>query len=243
MAQNMNSRRSRTVDKQMKKQLILSGIGIVILLFLIFKYGIVVIQSIGNFSSSLQQPETSNSSTQNTPQAVLRPPQLDTIPQATKNPTITITGTASDTGGSVQIYVNDNLAKTVSVSGDSSFTANNIPLSEGENDIKANYKKDGKTSDFTQEYTIQYANDAPTLTISSPSDQQQFTRGDQEITVTGKTDPDSSVTVNGFRAVVDNQGNFSYYLQLKDGDNQITVEADNPAGLSTKQQITVSYHG
>jgi hypothetical protein len=42
---------------------------------------------------------------------------------------------------------------------------------------------------------------------------------------------------------VDNQGNFSYYLQLKDGDNQITVEADNPAGLSTKQQITVSYHG
>lgn len=242
MVQSNNTRRSRTVTRQMEKQIIFSIVGILIILFLVFKYGVAVIQGIGSVATSIQKPQQTQQSSENPSNVILRAPQLDNVPTATKDPTIKITGTVSDTTGVVQIFVNGNLAKTAPIQNDGTFTASSIPLSKGDNSIKANYKKGGKTSDFTPVYTVSYVDSAPTLQITFPSDKQQFTRGDQEITVLGKTDPNSTVTVNGFRAIVDNSGNFSYYLKLADGDNKISIEADNAAGLSTKQDITVSYH-
>lgn len=68
-----------------------------------------------------------------------------------------------------------------------------------------------------------------------------YTKADKNLTVTGTTDPDNSVTVNSFRAIVDTTGKFTYQLQLNDGENQITIEAQNPAGTTTQKQLKVTY--
>ena len=62
------------------------------------------------------------------------------------------------------------------------------------------------------------------------------------IPVRGKVDGSSRVTVNGFWAVVDGSGNFSYNLPLNPGENKITIEVEDDAGNKTKveRKVTLS---
>ena len=89
---------------------------------------------------------------------------------------------------------------------------------------------------------MNYQSDKPKLEVSFPVDNATLSRADKTITVTGQTDPDNTVSINSFRAIVENGGKFSYQLTLNDGDNQITIEAQNPAGLTTQKQLKVTYN-
>ncbi len=233
-----SSRRSRKQDQQLKKQIILSALGIVVVLILIFKFGIYVIQGVGSVATSLKKPAAQENTL--TEQTLLLPPVFDEIPKATKETSVTLTGTTHDTTGVVQMYVNNKLAKEVSID-NGTFEAKNVPLTEGSNSIKALVKNDTNKSEFSKEYTILSVKDAPKLEVSFPSDAQEFAKGDQQITIEGTTDPDNTVTVNSFRAIVKNDGSFSYYLRLNEGDNKITIEAQNPAGDKTTKELTVKF--
>ena len=101
--------------------------------------------------------------------------------------------------------------------------------------------KNNKGSEFSQDYKISYLKGEPKLEIGFPSDGASFTKADQEINVSGTTDPDNTVKVNDFIAIVDTNGNFSYFLKLKEGENKIKIVATNPAGKTSEKEITVSY--
>jgi bacillopeptidase F len=99
----------------------------------------------------------------------------------------------------------------------------------------------GKESEFSNVLTVAFKSAPPSLNLDSPSDGQSFSKDQNTATVKGVTDPDVKVTVNGFWAITDSQGNFSYDLPLQNGDNKITVIATDMAGNKNEKDIKVTY--
>ncbi len=235
------SRLARTNEKQNKKQALIFTIGIIFLIGVLIQFGPLLINVFGNAVYTLRGGDKSDSS-QVAGQELIQPPVLAGIPDATQSAKISFNGSAPAKNGTVEIYVNDDLAKEISIKDKLDFNVQSLSLSKGQNTIKARFNKEGKTSSFTPDFQVIYLQDKPKLDVTFPSDNATFTKADKTITVTGQTDPDNTVTINTFRAIVENDGKFSYQLTLNDGDNQIIIEAQNPAGTTTQKQLKVTYH-
>src|SRR5258708_850107 len=101
----MRSRLSRTTESKTKKQLMLSIAGIIIVIFVLMRYGIPALTNLSLFLSKnngVSQQDVANSKT------VLTPPILSESFTATNSATITVSGSgvAKQT---IQLYVNDTL--------------------------------------------------------------------------------------------------------------------------------------
>ncbi len=236
-----SSRLARTSEKQNKKQALFFTIGIIVLIGVLFQFGPGLINIFGNAIYTIRGGDKSDGN-QLVGKELLQPPTLSGIPDATQSARINFSGYAPDKNGTVEVYVNDELAKEVEVQDKLEFPVQNIPLTKGPNTIKARFNKGDKTSAFTPDFQVNYQSDKPKLEVSFPVDNATLSRADKTITVTGQTDPDNTVSINSFRAIVENGGKFSYQLTLNDGDNQITIEAQNPAGLTTQKQLKVTYN-
>ncbi len=234
----MQSRLSKTAEKKTKKQLYLSVAGIIIVIFLLIKFGIPALVNFSLFLSTLQGNQ-SNATPENNKQ-VIAPPVLTQEFTATNSASITVNGTAL-TKQTIQLYVNDDLVDTTTTKDDGTFSFKGVNLTQQQNTIKARVKIDKKLSDFSDPLLISYVQKAPSLTLDSPSDGQSFPHDQSSVTVKGKTDPDVRITINDFWAIVDSKGNYSYSLHLQNGDNQIHVVATDVAGNKTEKQIKVTY--
>jgi len=85
----------------------------------------------------------------------------------------------------------------------------------------------------------------PQIAVTSPDIQRGLTikSNEEVVTVQGKATDDSGVawvTVNGQKADLDGQGNFSAELLLKVGDNKITVASSDIYKNMTRKQFTIS---
>jgi len=80
---------------------------------------------------------------------------------------------------------------------------------------------------------------APFLQLSSPED-QILVRGNF-VTVSGKTEKEVSVTVNGAKVEVFPDETFGFTQTLKDGANEIIVEAKDTAGNTSSIRRTITY--
>lgn len=234
-----SSRLTRTSKEKLKKQSIFFGIAILVLLGILFQFGPFLLDSAGRFMSGFSKPANSTSTTHN---STLETPFISSIPEATNSARIHVVGTSAYTDAQVELYLNGNEYDTTPLSADQKFIFDEVILKEGSNLIKFRVKKDGSASEFTRNYTVEYNPDDAKLEITSPSDNAEFKRGDQTIQVQGKTDPDSAVTVNGSVAIVDSDGNFSYFLGLADGDNTISVDAQSAGGKTINKTIKVKYN-
>jgi len=233
------SRLARRSIKQSKKQLYISLAGIALVLFLAINFGPGLIGSAGVVIDKL----TGKSSQDNVIKTggQIQPPSLDPLPQATPSATITVSGKTNYPTGTVELFVNNSLSDQTAIDNNQIFKFTGVSLSSGNNVIKARIVLNDQKSDFSGEADINYSKSAPKLDVSFPSDKQNFTKSDQQITVKGTTDTDNSVTVNGFIAIVDYQGNFTYDLSLNQGDNKVAVIATSPSGQTTEKDLTVSY--
>lgn len=233
------SRLTRNYVKKSKRNLVLSIAGILAVLFLLVKYGIPLLSDasymfsrVTNGSSSKQ---TTNTSADNN---FIAPPNLDPPPNTTKNPKISVSGNALS-GEKVAIYLNGVNQEVKDVSSDGSFDFN-LTLSVGDNIIKAKAIKDKSESDFSDSVDIVYQNKEPNLSIDNPHDGDNLNGGNY-VNVSGKAEPDDTVTVNDFQAIIDDQGNWSYNLTLANGGNDIKVVATDQAGNQTQKTIHVNY--
>lgn len=197
-----------------------------------------MINVFGNFVYTLRGGDASENG-QLAGEELLQPPTLFGIAEATQSAEISFSGLAPSSEGIIEIYLNDRLEDEIDLSSES-FEVR-IDIKRGINTIKARYLNGNTKSPFTEEQIINYITEKPKLEVNSPSDNQTFTKADKNIYVTGLTDPENDVTINSFRAIVDSDGSFRYLLQLNDGDNQIIVEALNPAGISTQTSLKVIY--
>ncbi len=235
----VDSRLSRRTEKQSKKQLYGSVIGIFVVIFIALNFGPFLLAASGSAIDTItgKNRETNNIISD----ADLQPPQLDPISDATSEPEITVTGRSYYPTGSIELYVNGSKRATEKIDDSLDFEFSDIKLVTGSNNLKFRMIQGDKKSDFSDEYEVVYLKDAPKLEVETPNDGSSFTKGDQDINVRGKTDPDNTISVSGFTAIVDAEGNFSYLLRLNDGENKIKIVAQNLAGKSTEKEITVSY--
>lgn len=235
----MESRLKKRSLRESRRQLYWSLATILIILFTALNFGPYLIGFTGNIVDTI----TGKSGQENPliSDASLEPPQLDPLPPATPSAYINITGRSFYPNVNAELFVNGKKYKDVAIDEDLDFEIKDVRLIEGENTIKIRTEKDDKKSSFSEEFKILYIKEAPKLEISFPKNQESFSKADQETTVRGNTEPENTVKVNDFIAIVSSDGSFSYVLKLQEGENKITVVAQNPAGQTTSKEITVSY--
>ncbi|MCL4418561.1 hypothetical protein M1146_00495 [Patescibacteria group bacterium] len=230
------SRLSRRVENQSRKNLFLSILGIIIVLILLVKFGIPLLV---NFSLLISGSNGPKEQTAHTKAVFINPPLLNSTLAATNSAKITVSGTAVS-NQTIGLYLNDNLIDKTEADSNGSFSFD-FTLNSGENKIKTKASKNGKESEFSNTLSVVYASSPPSLEVKSPTDGQSFSKDQNTTQVTGKTDADVKVTVNGFWAIIDENNNFSYNLSLQNGDNQIKIVATDGAGNKTEKGIKVNY--
>ncbi len=233
------SRLTRSLERQSKKQLYIFVAATIIILTTLGVFSTKILDAIGSVMIS---DEDRNSSTQEQTVAPVTPPHFDEIPSATQTNTIKITGSVSREDGTVEIFVNNRKVSTKKIESNRKFEITGIKISEGENAVKGRYILGDRKSEFTRDYIVHFTKEAPKIDGVSPSDGAEFKRGDQEIVVRGTTEPLNTVTVNDFIAIVNQQGEFSYFLRLNEGDNTIRIKAVSPTGQETVKELKVTYH-
>lgn len=231
------SRLSRHQARESKRQLYIYILIIVVLIALMLTFGTRIIEFIGNATYLIRGDDET---TTQTSIDIIQSPTMDELPEAVSSDKVVVAGQVLESGGVVEIFVNGEKVDTEKLDPEREFSFD-ITLEEGNNEIKTRYILNKEKSDFSDPQIVIYSKDKPKLEELSPSDGQEFKRGDERIEVRGKTDVDATVTINGFRAVVEQDGSFSYYLKLNSGDNTVTVIAKNKAGLEEKKEFRVKY--
>ncbi len=230
------SRLSRRIEQKTKKNLLLSIFGIIIVILLMFKFGLPLLV---NFSLFLSGSKGNQQQSQNHNPSFIAPPILDSFPQATSSANIIISGVATK-DQTISLYINDSLVDTTKTKADGTFSFEET-ISTGENIIKAKTIVGNKESEFSIPLTISLKNAPPSLQVSSPSDGQSFSKDQNTAEIKGTTDTDVKITVNGFWAITDDNGNFLYRLPLQNGENKIKIIATDIAGNKKELEIKVNY--
>lgn len=229
------SRLNRRLENQSRKTLILSVVGIFLIGVILLKFGIPLLADLGFLSSQIIPKKESTKKNNN--EVYLSPPSINPLPEATNSEGIEVSG-VSTTGETVSVYLNGSQFDEVEIESDGSFNLL-IKLSEGTNIVKAKSVEGDKESDFSESVNIDYLKNPPDLTIESPSDGE--TTKESNFNVRGKTDPSARVSVNGFRAIVNSNGDFSYKLALREGENEVKIVAEDEAGNKTEKIVKLNY--
>ena len=81
---------------------------------------------------------------------------------------------------------------------------------------------------------VQYTSilSAPKVTINSPAD--DITTTASVIEVSGKTEKDTTISIDGELVPLDPSGNFNYQIKLQDGKNIIEIVASKRLSPKTK---------
>jgi Glucodextranase, domain B len=232
----MRSRLDRNLEAKTRKKFYLTLLGIILVLVLLFKYGVPLLI---NLSLFLSNGRSSNSTQKSTGHQFVAVPTLDAV-SATNSATVQISGNAVSKE-QIKLFVNDTYVDAVDTKDDGTFVFKDVSLQQGDNTIKVKAKQQDSESDFSDPEKIVYKNSPPSLSIDDPQDGQSFSKDQSTITIKGKTDADVKVTINDFWAIVDNNGNYSYSFHLQNGDNQIKVTATDIAGNKTEKSIKVTY--
>lgn len=180
----------------------------------------------------------------NVSQDVIPPftPILDGIPTATNSAKLSFKGVA-EAGSSVEIFLNGELKKKLLVGPDGNFVVEDVNLNEGENRIEVRASDSaGNTSPLSSPSVVIFDKTPPPLEVVEPKDKTVFVGDKNEISVVGQTEPQVTITVNGFWAITDQDGKFSYSINLTEGENKITVVAQDIAGNKTEKEKVVFYN-
>ena len=230
------SRLSKRLEQKTKRNLLLSVLGIILILLLVFKFGLPALINLSLWlsgSKSEEQLENKNPS-------FIAPPILNSFPIATSSADITISGISSK-DQAIKLYINDNLVDETKTKEDGTFSFKK-ELAVGENTIKAKTMVKDKESEFSKPIIIVFKSAPPSLSLNSPTDAQSFSKDQNLVEVKGTTDSDVRVTVNGFWAITDDSGEFSYRLLLQNGENKVKIIATDMAGNKTEKEIKEIYN-
>jgi hypothetical protein len=209
---------------------------IVILLFWGLQIFVRLAEFLGVFWGASQVPSVS--------QDVIPPftPILEGIPIATNSARLPFRGVA-EAGSSVEIFLNSELKKKLLVGQDGSFLVEDLNLVEGENRIEVRSSDSaGNNSPLSSPSVVIFDKTAPPLELWEPQDKAVFVGEKREIKVVGQTEPQTTVTVNGFWTIIDQDGKFSYSLSLSQGENKIMIIAQDIAGNKIEREKTVYYN-
>lgn len=233
----VNTRLKKRTEKQTKRNVLLTIIGTIILLVVLILFGIPLLV---NFSLLVERSDNESSTQQNEKTVFIAPPLLDPLFEATNSATTTVTGTAGKRQ-KVKLFVNNEAAGETSTNEKGEFRFRTVKLDSEENLIKAQAIDGTNKSKFSNQLTVMYKKDPPKLDISYPSSDQSFSGTNNPIVIKGITDQQAKVTVNGFWAIMDSEGNFEYTANLNAGDNTFKITSIDQAGNKAEKELKISY--
>lgn len=212
-------------DRRAKRQTIFFLFLSLFLLILLIVYGLPALLNLTGFISNYKK----NSVTVVKKELIPTTPRLSEDLTATSSAKVKISGVA-DPKITVELFQNGASQGTMVAKEDGTFSFE-IDLDTGENSFTVQAVSDsGEKSSLSAEYKISFLKSPPKLEAFAATDG----------TVSGKTDPGVTVSINDRLVVVDSAGKFSYQLSLKDGENKINVVATDPAGNQTKKELTAT---
>lgn len=218
------------------KKLLAYGAATLIIGTIFFIWGVTLLANLSTFWDTIRG-STKSAPTQTT--IAPPPPHLNALPLETNNPKVNISG-SSTAGATITLYKNGTSMGDQLVGNDGQFNYTNLRLTEGSNAFTA-YAKDnsGNKSAVSNSVTVILDTIPPSLTLDQPTDGENVTS--QFLTVSGSTDPQGIVTVNGQQQIIGSDGKFSGQITLQSGSNTITVIATDQADNITKVTRTVTY--
>lgn len=228
------SRSARRMARKSKRNFLVTIFIIALLLYGVVFWALpIFIGSLGLVSNFINPP---SSSTQNiSDSAILAPPVLNIPYEATNTGQIDIKGYAA-AGIDVKIYVNDKLADELRASNDGSFISQQINLKFGINDIYGKTADDQNHESLSSKVLkITFDDETPRLTVLEP-DNGKVIQGERKIKISGVTEPDAKIYINGSRVVVDSEGKFSSTEDLSDGENTFVIKSVD--GASNTMEVT-----
>lgn len=237
MAVKRYSRLAKTESKKARRSALFYTLATVAFIVIMFVFGVPAISAFLNIVTDFSGNSPIVTNTDTTPPP---PPRFDTLPDATNQRKLKVTGSAQD-GASVEITFN-NGKKELIVNSSGEFTTT-YDLRDGENTISAVAKgTNGVESVATRQYTITYDDTPPDFTLIKPSDGESFFGSAQEyLSIEGQTEEDAQVTVNDRYAIVDNVGKFTFGTRLQEGENTFAIIARDNAGNETKIEFKISF--
>lgn len=171
----------------------------------------------------------------------IAPPVLFIPFESTNSATLSISGYSTPLT-KVNLFIDDELKSQVQTDSEGKFTTEGLSLNLGTNNIYAITVNDAdKKSLPSKTIKLYYNNEKPTLEVTAPVDGTEIKGGEKKVTVSGKTGPDNTITVNGSTVIVSSEGIFQTSIGLSEGDNIITVVASNKFGNTNQIQKTIKY--
>lgn len=226
----MSYRLNRKYVKRSKTRFFTTIIIIIVLLYLTITWFLPnFITGLGLISGEFKPKKDQVKSP--TEQAIIAPPTLSIPFEATNSSEIEIKGYSSS-GSKVKIFLDDNEQETVQAISDGSFSSR-LKLTFGTNNIYAQSIDENNESLPSKIVKVVFDRDRPSLQIFEPEDNKIIT-GEKKVKVSGKTEVDINVLINDNRIILDNEGKFNTEILLNDGENIITIKAQDKATNTTE---------
>lgn len=168
---------------------------------------------------------------------ILVAPELYNVPDATNSARLSLEGRGTkDT--TLTVFLNDEEVEKIDM--DSEEFDVDITLEKGENILylQTEDEKQKRVKDSSV-YTIILDTEKPELDITSPADGD--TVYTQEVRIEGTTSENTTVKINNLPTVVSSDGTFRRNIRLQEGDNTITITAENSAGNEESIELKVRY--
>lgn len=234
----VNTTRSRLykrLEEKSKKNLLLTVFAIILITITVIKFGVPMMVNFALFISGSKDYEEN---TRHEDTSFISAPILNPMPIATNSAEVIIEGVSAP-DQTVILYINENFVSKTETQKNGNFSFRET-LRKNENVIKVKAKVNKNESGFSA-LNISYINTPPSLIITSPTNDQSFSKDQNTVEIRGETDALVKVTVNDFWAITDQSNRFSYILPLKEGENQIKIVATDIAGNKTEKSIRVTY--
>ena len=144
----------------------------------------------------------------------------------------------------LRIYVNDRLARERGVPAEASFELNEVPLAEGENQIRAALVGEGGEGESSARILVVRDSTAPQIRITRPEAGATVYGGTE--TLRGRTEQGATMEIRDGRtndaveSTVADDGRFEASLRLQMGNNPFVLSSEDPAGNRASTRFVVT---
>jgi len=236
--QRRYSRLAKVEEKNARRSIFIYTGLTISMVVIIFLYGIGFLSRFADFINNIAGGDKPIEIIDHTPPA---PPRINTFSEFTNQDNVTLTGDA-EPGAIVSIVFNNNKNDVVA-NADGKFT-HDFPLFDGENTFSLTaIDKSGNQSNSSNTYTITFDNEDPEIELTKPEDGHTFYgSAEQNMTIEGATEPNSTLTINDRVIIVSSSGNFRMDTRLVPGENSFTIKSIDPAGNNSELIFKVSFN-
>lgn len=140
----------------------------------------------------------------------------------------------------VRVYVNGDQVSHEDLPTDPQFTLKDVPLSEGDNVLRASLVGAGGEGPLSAPVDVTRDDVPPDITLLAPADKVYS----DTATLLGKTDPGATIDItdgagHDLAAAISSDGRFSADLELTMGNNPFVLKSTDEAGNTAVSRVTI----